>query len=73
MKLILTQIIRELNRNKNNYKIVKIKVYEENLGLVLLFGTAYNLRDFRPSCRIGESYSPYRPFSLNEEVRGPYI
>ena len=22
-------------------------------GLVLLFGTAYNLQDFRPSCRIG--------------------
>ena len=25
------------------------------MGLVLLIGTAYNLRDFRPYCRIGVS------------------
>ena len=28
-----------------------IRDLEDSRGLVLLIGTAYNLRDFRPSCR----------------------
>ena len=34
-----------------------LRTYGVCLGLVCLFGTAYNLRDLSPSCRIGGSSS----------------
>ena len=45
------------------------------MGLVLLFGTAYNLRDFRPSADLGGAAQavPYKTLVRTNIVRVPII